>query len=279
MDKSTLHKWLKSGFIEKRRLFPSRKGTPQGGVASPTLANMTLDGLEKMLFEKFGDKPGQKHRKMVHLCRYADDFIVTGNSKELLQDLVLPAIRQFLTIRGLQIAEEKTRITHVNEGFDFLGQNTRKYKGKLLTIPSKKSITNLRKKLRQTTKKNGAVHLIQTMNPIVRRWCNYHQCVVSRKVFEKIDHYVFTLLWNWAKKQHPNKSRRWIKKKYFLKLNGRQWVFTTRTKQGKVERQFLATSMQIRRHILIRGITNPYDEEWKSYFEKRAQQWSVPCAV
>ena len=281
MDKSTLHKWLKSGFIEKRRLFPSRKGAPQGGVASPTLANMTLDGLEKMLFEKFGDKPGQKHRKMVHLCRYADDFIVTGNSKGLLQDLVLPAIRQFLTIRGLQIAEEKTRITHVNEGFDFLGQNTRKYKGKLLTIPSKKSITNLRKKLRQTTKKkkNGAVHLIQTMNPIVRGWCNYHQCVVSRKVFEKIDHYVFTLLWNWARKQHPNKSRRWIKKKYFLKSNGRQWVFTTRTKQGKVERQFLATSTQIRRHILIRGIANPYDEEWKSYFEKRAQQWSVPCAV
>jgi RNA-directed DNA polymerase len=283
MDKSVLQKWLKSGFMEGKKLFPTKAGTPQGGIASPTLANITLDGLEKTLKEKFGDKPGQqKNRKMVHLCRYADDFIVTGNSKELLQESVLPSIKQFLAERGLQISEEKTRITHINEGFDFLGQNTRKYGGKLLTTPSKKSLLNLTEKLRTTVKNNhghSAPNLIKAINPIIRGWCNYHRFIVSRKVFEKIDNYVFQTLWKWARRQHPNKSRKWVAKKYFHHPDGKKWVFTAKTKRGDVKQQYLASSTKIRRHILINGKANPYDAEWKTYFEKRAQRKSVPCAV
>ncbi len=279
MDKFILQKWLKAGFMEGKRLFPTKGGTPQGGIASPTLANLTLDGLEKMLKERFGDKPGHKNRKMVHLCRYADDFIVTGKSKDLLQEEVLPAIKYFLAERGLQISEEKTRITHINEGFDFLGQNTRKYGEKLLTTPSKKSQSSLKEKLRATIKRHRreAPKLIKKINPIIRGWCNYHRYIVSRKVFEKVDHYVFILLWKWARQQHPNKSKRWITKRYFHV--SKKWVFATKTKQGKVREQYLASSTQIRRHTLIRGKANPYDEEWTTYFEKRAQRKSVPCAV
>ena len=283
MDKSVLQDWLKSGFMEGKKLFPTKEGTPQGGIASPTLANITLDGLEKTLKEKFGDKLGQqKNRRMVHLCRYADDFIVTGNSKELLQESVLPTIKQFLAERGLQISEEKTRITHINEGFDFLGQNTRKYGGKLLTTPSKRSLLNLTEKLRATVKNNwgqSAINLIKVINPIIRGWCNYHRFVVSRKVFEKIDNYAYQILWKWATRQHPNKGRRWIAEKYFLQDKDRKWTFTAKTKQGKVKQQYLASSTRIRRHILINGKANPYDEEWRSYFAKRAQRKSIPCAV
>lgn len=282
MDKSVLQEWLKAGFMEGKKLFPTKAGTPQGGIASPTLANITLDGLEKTLKEKFGDKPGQqKNRKMVHVCRYADDFIVTGNSKELLQESVLPNIKQFLAERGLQISEEKTRITHINEGFDFLGQNTRKYGEKLLTTPSKKSLLNLTEKLSATIKNYGdrATDLIKIINPIIRGWCNYHRFIVSRKAFEKVDHHVFELLWKWAKRQHPNKGRQWIAEKYFLHPEGQKWTFTAKTKRGKVKQQYLASSTRIRRHILINGKANPYDEEWRSYFEKRTQRKSIPCAV
>jgi RNA-directed DNA polymerase len=281
MDKCLLQKWLKSGYIEKKNLFPTERGTPQGGIASPVLANITLDGLEKTLKEKFGDKPGQKNRKMVHFCRYADDFIVTGVSKELLQNSVLPVIRDFLAERGLQISEEKTRITHINEGFDFLGQNTRKYGGKLLTIPSKKSQLNLKEKLKTTIKNHGnnALSLIDKVNPILRGWCNYHRFIVARKVFERVDKYLFTLLWAWAKKQHPNKGLKWIAKKHFLHPDGKKWVLTATTRQGACVKQYTASSTRIRRHILIVGKANPYDEEWGEYFERRAQRKSVPCAA
>lgn len=288
MDRSILQEWLKSGFMEGKKLFPTTEGTPQGGIASPTLANITLDGLERILMQKFGyepDKPGspwRNQKNMVHLCRYADDFIVTGSSKELLQEQIMPTIKQFLLERGLQISEEKTRITHIKEGFDFLGQNTRKYGEKLLTTPSKKSLMNIKEKLSATVKKahgQSATTLLKAINPIIRGWCNYHRFIVSSKAFKKVDYHVFQLLWKWARRQHPKKSRHWIAKKYFYESEGKKWVFTAITKRGKAKRQYLASSTEIRRHILIRGKANPYDEEWRSYFEKRTQRKNIPCAV
>ena len=286
MDKIVLEKWLNSGYMEERNLFPTREGTPQGGIASPTLANITLDGLEKMLKEKFGYEPGKPEspwkniKNMVHLCRYADDFIVTGSSKELLEETVLPAIKEFLAERGLQISEEKTRIVNITEGFDFLGQNTRKYGDKILTTPSEKSLLNLKEKLRETIKNHwkGTISLIKAINPIIRGWCNYHRYIVSRKVFEAIDNYVYELLWNWAKRRHPRKGHKWIARRYFLRPEGKKWVLTAKTARG-IKQQYLASSTRIRRHILIIGKANPYDEEWKTYFKKRAIRKSVPCAV
>lgn len=132
MDRGTLGKWLKAGYIDRKKLFPTVAGTPQGAIISPTLSNMTLDGLEKVL------KPFR--RRKVNFVRYADDFIVTGASEELLEQEVKPVITRFLTERGLTLSEEKTRVTHIEEGFDFLGQNVRKYNGKLLIKPSKKNV-------------------------------------------------------------------------------------------------------------------------------------------
>jgi RNA-directed DNA polymerase len=138
-DKTVLQKWLKAGYIENRTLFSTEAGTPQGGIISPTLANMTLDGLEKLLSEHFPRgkwKDGKPWRPKVNMVRYADDFIITGDSKELLENEVRPLVEQFLTQRGLTLSADKTCITHIDQGFDFLGQNLRKYDGKPLVKPS-----------------------------------------------------------------------------------------------------------------------------------------------
>jgi RNA-directed DNA polymerase len=140
-DKEVLRQWLKAGFVEKRTLFPTEAGTPQGGIISPTLANLTLDGLEGLLKERFPAKRIAKRTicPKINLVRYADDFIITGSTKELLENEVKPLVEKFLCDRGLQLSPEKTCITPIEQGFDFLGQHLRKYGGKLLIRPSKKN--------------------------------------------------------------------------------------------------------------------------------------------
>jgi RNA-directed DNA polymerase len=140
-DKAILKKWLKAGFVYQNELFPTEAGAPQGGIISPVLANMTLDGLEARLAEKF-PKARQTGLKM-NMVRYADDFIITGHSKEWLEQEVKPVVVEFLAERGLVLSPEKTRLTHIEEGFDFLGWNIRKYNGKLLMKPSKANVTGL----------------------------------------------------------------------------------------------------------------------------------------
>ena len=143
MEESILEKWLKAGYMEKSVWHAAEDGTPQGGIISPVLANMTLDGLEKLLREKYPAKgPGSNKgkRSKVHMVRYADDFIITGSSQTLLEKEVKPLVIGFLQERGLELSQEKTTITHIADGFDFLGQNIRKYNGLLLTRPSKKNV-------------------------------------------------------------------------------------------------------------------------------------------
>src|SRR5712691_3087275 len=125
MDKTILNKWLKAGYMDKSVLYPTDDGTPQGGIISPVLANMALDGLERTLRKQFPNTGvhGQKGRnKQVNLVRYADDFIITGISEEVLEREVKPLVTEFLRQRGLELSEEKTRITNIEDGFDFLGQ-------------------------------------------------------------------------------------------------------------------------------------------------------------
>jgi RNA-directed DNA polymerase len=154
MEKAMLKKWLKAGFMEKHVLYPTEAGTPQGGICSPVLANMALDGLEAQLREKFPQRANGSYKGQVSLIRYADDFIVTGNTKELLEREVNPLVEQFMSERGLELSQEKTVITHVEDGFDFLGQHVRKYQGKLLIKPSKGSVQELLEKVRKIVREN-----------------------------------------------------------------------------------------------------------------------------
>ena len=144
--------------------------------------------------------------------RYADGFIVTATSKETAKESV-ELIRRFLDERGLELSVEKTQITHIDDGFDFLGWNFRKYKGKLLINPSKKSIERVTRKIGDVIKNGKAwkqENLINSLNPIIIGWSNYHRSVVSSGVFNKLDEIVWNVLWSWAKRRHPNKSRTWL---------------------------------------------------------------------
>ena len=142
MDKVILRKWLNAGYMESKAWFATQEGTPQGGIISPVLANMTLDGLESLLVKQFSrelKRGGKRHYLKVNMVRYADDFIITGSSRELLEQEVLPLVVAFMNERGLELSPEKTVITYIDQGFDFLGQNVRKYNGKLLIKPSQKT--------------------------------------------------------------------------------------------------------------------------------------------
>ena len=280
MDKVILSKWLKSGYVLKGKLFPTEAGTPQGGIISPTLANMTLDGLERMLEEHIGKKQtSRKARKhKVNLVRYADDFIITGNSKEFLGDVIKPLVEKFLAERGLSLSAEKTRVVHIDDGFDFLGWNFRKYNGKLLIKPSGKNVKTFLQKVRQVIKKAKMAkqeHLIVKLNPIIRGWANYHKQVVAKETFSKVDHEIWKALWHWANRRHLNKSAGWIRNKYFPNLHGRNWVFAVTVENDKgvkdVVKLVKAYDTPVRKppYVKIRGAANPFDPHWETYFMKR----------
>jgi RNA-directed DNA polymerase len=233
MDRDTLKEFLKAGYVYEKELFPTEQGTPQGGIISPILANHTLNGIEPLLkstytvkFEKEG-ATYHKRRPKVHLVRYADDFVVTAKDYETAQQ-VKETVRKHIGERGLQLSEEKTQITHIAEGFDFLGWNFRKYKGKLIIKPSKKSQQKVMEKLKAIVQSNISIpqdYIILQLNKIIMGWSNYHRAVVAKKAFTKIDNYLFKLLWKWARRRHPNKGRHWIKQRYWKTEGKRHWVF------------------------------------------------------
>ncbi|MBK1702598.1 group II intron reverse transcriptase/maturase [Thiococcus pfennigii] len=266
-----LRGWLNAGFMERGVFHPTTEGTPQGGVLSPTAANMALDGLAQRLRARF------QPRHKVQLVRYADDFIITGTSTALLADEVKPLVQQFLKERGLELSEAKTRIVHIDDGFDFLGFNLRKYHGKLLIKPAKPSIAAVKEKVRIIFRTGASLPqdvLIERLNPVIRGWGNYYRHVVSKEIFSDIDSAIWRMTWNWAKRRHPRKARKWVKDRYYTHRGGRDWVFT----HGSVT-LFRMASIPIRRHVAIRGDANPYDPQHADYFvERRARQRGRPPA-
>jgi len=271
MDKRILQQWLKAGYIDQNVLYPTNAGTPQGGIISPVLANLTLDGLEAAIANQ--PHRGSKRQAKLHLIRFADDYVITASSQELLEDIA-PGVEEFLDARGLEVSAEKTRITDLEEGFDFLGQNIRKFNGKLLITPSKQSVKELLGKVRSIIAKNptaSAADLIQQLNPHLRGWVNYHRHVVSKKTFRKIDHVIFQKLWKWTKRRHRAKSSHWIRNHYF----GQSWRFHAKVKdqheKSKVIYLYQAAHVPIRRHIKVKAQANPYHPDWEHYFEQRLQ--------
>jgi RNA-directed DNA polymerase len=283
-DKVVLQKWLKAGYIKNRTWFPTEAGTPQGGIISPTLANLTLDGLEKLLAEHFPRekrRDGKRWRPKVNFVRYADDFIITGSTKELLENEVRPVVERFLKDRGLTLSADKTRITHIDEGFDFLGQNLRKYDGKPMVKPSKKNTHAFMEKVRgiiDANKSASQTALISRLNPVIRGWANYHRHCAAKETFNRVDYEIWRALWRWARRRHPMKSRDWVKKHYFPALGTRAWMFAVKTDKQTPDgkpvwlRLVYASETKIRRHVKIRGQANPYDPQWQDYLKERAFQ-------
>lgn len=278
MEKKMLAKWLKAGYMEKQAFHASLAGTPQGGIISPVLANLTLDGMERVVRERYRQKDRSKASSGVNLVRYADDFVVSGREREKPVE-IRNLIAEFLAERGLELSPEKTRLTHIDEGFDFLGENVRRYNGKLIIQPSKKNRTAFLDKVRGVLKDNPSSQsgtLIEQLNPMIRGWANYHRHVCSKQTYRWVDHAIFRALWRWARRRHPkSKNAGWVRKKYFSRHGRRTWTFTgeTRGRDGKEKRVYLyyASRTPIRRHVKIKAQANPYDPRWELYFENRIQ--------
>jgi RNA-directed DNA polymerase len=272
MDKEILRKWLQAGYIEEETLFEASAGTPQGGVISPVIANTALDGLEAAVYASVGSSKHARHKAKLNVIRYADDFVVTGISKEALEQKVLPAVMKFMAARGLELSNEKTRITNIAEGFDFLGQNVRKYRGKFLTKPSKRSVKALLDKVRKIIKGHAATTqetLIRTLSPIVRGWAMYLRHTVAKATFSSVDSHIWRRLWKWARRRHPTKGARWVKDRYFRINGSRSWDFGTADANSNKCWLFRAATILIKRHVKIQALANPFDPEWSAYFVHR----------
>jgi RNA-directed DNA polymerase len=277
MERAILRKWLKAGYLEHADWYPTEAGTPQGGIISPVLANLALDGLQAVLGKAF---PRQYHRPgrpscKVNLIRYADDFIITGSSKEQLEQEVRPLVARFLGARGLVLSPEKTTVTQVADGFDFLGQHVRRYGKKVLTQPSDRAVKTFYAGLRQVVRKSlhlDPATLIQILNPKIRGWCNYHRHASSKATFQKLDHLIFRLLWRWARRRHPKKNRHWLASRYFTTVGGDHWVFFGWEPTPHGGRKVLladASKTRIVRHVKVRSGLNAHAAEWQEYLDCR----------
>ncbi len=270
MDKKILSEFLKAGYVFDKTLFPTDSGTPQGGSISLTLANLTLDGMEQAIAQRYWtnsrgkvDKKHKNHKK-INFIRFADDFIVTATDKETLVD-IQRILEEFLAQRGLPLSKEKTLITSLSTGFDFLGWNFIKRKEKLTIPPSKKSLQKIVDSLRQVIQSNKEAEqkeLIRKLNQRIVGWCNYHKPVCAKETFKKLNHLLWNMLWTWCKRRHPNKGKHWIVKKYWKTVQSRQWVF-----MHEQTRLIDAGDIPIVRHIALKLDKNPFLD--REYFEAR----------
>ena len=281
MDKEILHKFLKSGYIDTGKLFSTQAGTPQGGSISPTIANMVLDGLESMLNKRFRKhyENGVYVNPRVNLVRYADDFIITGESRELLEIQVKPMVEVFMAERGLTLSPEKTVITNICDGFDFLGFNIRRYSnGKFLIKPSQKNVKTFLDKVRRIIKHSKAStqqELIGKLNPIIRGWALYHAHNALKQTFSMVDNQIWQCLWRWARRRHPKKGGKWIYNRYFHLVEQSVWTFAVPrySPESTSEYDYIllerASNREIKRFVKIKSEANPFAPEWQMYFEER----------
>jgi RNA-directed DNA polymerase len=269
---TTIQRWLKAGTVELGTWTPTTAGTPQGGIASPVLANVALDGMERLFGaeDDRGEPVRPSHRRGpnhgIGLVRYADDLVVTAPSREVLERYVVPTLTAFLEERGLKLSETKTRIVHIDDGFDFLGFTVRRYRGVILTTPQKSKVVQHLRTIhdylsghRQAT----ASQVISELNPLIRGWANYYRHGASKKTFHSVDHHVHAKLWRWAKRRHPTKSAAWIRARYF----DANWNFT----DGKA-RLARHDDIPVTRHSKVQGKRSPLNPDDRGYWEIRQQR-------
>ncbi|WP_293122811.1 group II intron reverse transcriptase/maturase [Microcoleus sp. bin38.metabat.b11b12b14.051] len=267
--RSLIQGWLKAGFFFEGKYNPTEKGTPQGGVISPLLANIGLHGLETHL---------KSTNPKLGVVRYADDFIVTARDKGSLEQTQLQ-IQQWLSERGLELSEEKTCITSMAEGFDFLGFNHRHYNGKLYVKPSQQKVLDFCRRIGKEIKvMNGAKQeeLIAKLNPILRGFANYYKGQVSKETFGYISSRVWQYLWRWAKRRHPNKNSKWVYKSYFKTINGVKWIFACNV-SNRYDKEIIMSLYPIaytpiERHVKVAGTASPDDPSLQEYWDKRNQK-------
>lgn len=280
--------WLKAGVMERGEYLPTEAGTPQGGIISPLLLNIAMHGMEEAAGERRysltrkyqadGIVPGTPA-----VVRYADDFVVMCHTRE--EALAVKArLTEWFKPRGLAFNEDKTRIVHLFEGFDFLGFTIRRYptSGKVLTTPSKAARQRIRDKLKvEVTRRNGAnaPAIIAALNPIIRGWAAYYRIGASKKIYSQLDSWMWIRLWRWARRAHPNKGKRWVQARYWGRFHPRRddrWVFGDND-SGRYLRRFAWTP--IVRHVKVKGRASMDDPTLANYWRQRRTRSPDPTAT
>jgi RNA-directed DNA polymerase len=274
--------WLKAGVVDKGRFAPTKQGTPQGGVASPLLLNVALHGLEEaagVCRQQTGTHAGETLRGSPIVVRYADDLVALCDSREQAEQ-VKQRLSAWLAPRGLSFNEDKTNIVHLDQGFDFLGFNVRRYGDKLLIKPSKAALRRIRERLStemRVLRGANAEAVVQKLNPIIRGWAAYYRHAVSSKAFASLDEHMWRLAYKWARHSHPKKSRRWVTTRYFGVFNksrpGCKWVFGDRD-SGFYLHRFAWTP--IIRHQMVKGTSSPDDPALTEYWAQRRLRRKPP---
>ena len=272
MNKQILAKWLRWGFIDRGPLYPTTAGVPQGGLISPVISKLGVDGLEAVVH----GSPGHRRGHNLNYVRWADDFLVTATSRQELAEVVQPRIAAFLADRGVRLSPEQTVLPPLSQGFDFLGQTIRKpepppgKRAKLQLTPSTASFQALTAKVRTLGKQaRGATptQLIETLTPVLRGWANYHRHTICGKTFAKLDTFVWQRVYRWAKRRHSDKTGRWITDRYFPHQPGESWRFTAPVTGQQLLRVREAVKPQ--RYLKVQGAATPFDPAWAAYFQQR----------
>jgi RNA-directed DNA polymerase len=279
--KGLVERWLKAGMVDRGRLAPTGEGTPQGGVISPVLLNVALHGMEEaagVRYHRSASQGGATMSSSPIVVRYADDLVAMCLSREQAEE-VKSRLATWLAPRGLAFNEEKTQIVHLDEGFDFLGFNVRRYQDKLLIKPSKAAVQRHRKRLAAEVlalRGANAKAVISRLNPIIRGWSAYYRGVVSSKEFSKLDSYLWMLIYKWTKYSHPNKSKRWVVNRYFGPFNRSRrdrWVFGDRDSGAYLLK---LSWTRIVRHQMVPGTASLDDPDLAEYWARRRQRNTPP---
>lgn len=279
-----IEQWLKAGVVDQGRSAPTVEGTPQGGIVSPLLMNVALHGLEGaagVRYRQTGAHAGETEAGSPILIRYADDLVALCHSREEAEQ-VKARLAAWLAPRGLVFNEDKTRIAHLDDGYDFLGFNVRRYRGTLLIKPSKAALQRIRDRLSaevMNLRGVNAAAVIAKLNPIIRGWAAYYRGVVSSEAFASLDFHMWKLTYKWAKHSHPKKSKHWVASRYFGRFNrSRQdrWVFGDR-ESGAYLTKFAWT--KIVRHQMVPGRASVDDPALSEYWAARRRKGKPPLST
>ena len=273
--------WLKAGVIDRGEFAPTDEGTPQGGVISPLLLNIALHGMEEAAGVRYlaGTHAGHTAPASPVVVRYADDLVALCHTRDQAEQ-VKTRLAGWLAPRGLAFNEDKTRIVHLAEGFDFLGFHVRRYaNGKLIIKPSAAAVQRFRKRLRaemRGLRGGNAAMVIARLNPILRGWAAYYRTVVSKHVFTTTDSYLWWLTFKWAVRSHRNKPKGWVTARYYGPFNtarSDRWVFGDRDSGAYLTK--LAWT-KIVRHQMVDGFASPDDPGRAGYWEQRKRRRKPP---
>ncbi len=255
-----IKQWLKAGYVEAECFYETESGTPQGGIISPLLLNVALHGLQQELGPAYG------------FVRYADDLVVCASSREKIEE-AQAVIANWLQVRGLALHPEKTRIVHIDDGFNFLGFSIRRYRGKCLIKPQKEKVLAFLSNQRSWLNKHKQVtaeFVIRHLNPILRGWSNNYKHVVSKQVLSFVSSQIWRMLWKWCLRRHREKGKYWVQKKYFTSHNNVSWTFFAKTGDEKLF-LFGVGAVQIERHIKVRSGASPDNPNLQEYWTNRRE--------